>query len=53
MCTCKPKHTTNYYKIGRMLIAIINKGGKIRLCGDYIDTCGVTSLEFIESCTKK
>ena len=35
-----------------MLKAIINKGGKVKLCGVCIDARGVASLQFIEGCTR-
>ena len=41
-----------YYNIERMLKAIINKGGKVKLCGGCIDACGVAELQFIESCER-
>lgn len=37
-----------YYNLERMLKAIINKGGKVKLCGGCIDARGVASLQFIE-----
>ena len=39
-----------YYNIERMLKAIINKGGKVKLCGGCIDARGVAALQFVESC---
>ena len=41
-----------YYNIERMLKAIVNKGGKVKLCGGCIDARGVASLEFIEGCMR-
>lgn len=41
-----------YYSIERMLKAIINKGGEVKLCGGCIDARGVASLQFIEGCTR-
>ena len=41
-----------YYNIERMLKAIINKGGKVKLCGGCIDARGVAPLQFIEGCTR-
>jgi len=41
-----------YYNIERMLKGIINKGGKVKLCGGCIDARGVASLQFIEGCTR-
>jgi uncharacterized protein involved in oxidation of intracellular sulfur len=41
-----------YYNIERMLKSIINKGGKVRLCGGCIDARGVASLQFIDGCTR-
>jgi uncharacterized protein involved in oxidation of intracellular sulfur len=41
-----------YYNIERMLKAIINKGGEVKLCGGCIDARGVTSLQFTEGCTR-
>lgn len=40
-----------YYNIERMLKSIINKGGKVKLCGGCIDARGIASLPFIEGCT--
>ncbi|MBK6915290.1 MAG: DsrE family protein [Ignavibacteriales bacterium] len=41
-----------YYNIERMLKSIINKGGKVKLCGGCIDARGIASLQFIEGCTR-
>jgi len=41
-----------YYNIERMLKAIINKGGKVKLCGGCIDARGVATLQFIEGYTR-
>jgi uncharacterized protein involved in oxidation of intracellular sulfur len=41
-----------YYNIARMLKTIINKGGKVKLCGGYIDARGIASLQFIEGCKR-
>jgi len=41
-----------YYNIERMLKAIINKGGKVKLCGGCIDVRGAAALQFIEECTR-
>jgi len=41
-----------YYNIERMLKAIINKGGKVKLCGGCIDARGVSALQFIENCER-
>ena len=41
-----------YYNIERMLKSIINKGGKVKLCGGCIDARGLASLQFIDGCTK-
>jgi uncharacterized protein involved in oxidation of intracellular sulfur len=41
-----------YYNIERMLKAIINKGGKVKLCGGCIDARGFAALQFIEGCTR-
>ena len=41
-----------YYNIERMLKAIINKGGKVKLCGGCIDARGVAALQFIDSCER-
>jgi len=41
-----------YYNIERMLKSIINKGGKVKLCGGCIDARGLASLQFIDRCTK-
>ena len=41
-----------YYNIERMLKAIINKGGKVKLCGGCIDARGVAALQFIENCER-
>jgi uncharacterized protein involved in oxidation of intracellular sulfur len=41
-----------YYNIERMLKAIINKGGKVKLCGGCIDARGVAALQFIDGCTR-
>ena len=41
-----------YYNIERMLKGIINKGGKVKLCGGCIDARGVAALQFIDSCER-
>lgn len=41
-----------YYNIERMVKSIINKGGKVKLCGGCIDARGVATLQFIEGCTR-
>ncbi len=35
-----------------MLKNIINKGGKVKICGGCIDARGVASLPFIEGCVR-
>ena len=41
-----------YYNIERMLKAILNKGGKIKLCGGCIDARGVAEMKYIEGCER-
>lgn len=41
-----------YYNVERMLKAIINKGGQVKLCGGCINARGVATLQFIEGCTR-
>lgn len=41
-----------YYNIERMLKAIINNGGKVKLCGGCIDSRGLAELKYIEGCEK-
>ncbi len=41
-----------YYNIERMLKAINNKGGKIKLCGTCLDARGLTELKFIDGCER-
>ena len=41
-----------YYNIERMLKGIINKGGKVKLCGGCIDARGLAQLTYLEGCTK-
>lgn len=41
-----------YYNIERMLKSILNKGGKIKLCGTCLDARGLTELKFIDSCER-
>ena len=52
-CALASQNTPNgYYNIERMLKAIINNGGKVKLCGGCIDARGVAALQFIEGCTR-
>lgn len=41
-----------YYNIERMLKSIINKGGKIKLCGTCLDARGLSEMEKIEGCER-
>jgi uncharacterized protein involved in oxidation of intracellular sulfur len=41
-----------YYNIERMLKAIINKGGKVKLCGTCLDARGLSEIKFIEGCQR-
>jgi uncharacterized protein involved in oxidation of intracellular sulfur len=41
-----------YYNIERMLRAIINNGGKVKLCGGCIDARGLAELKYIAGCEK-
>jgi len=41
-----------YYNIERMLKAILNKGGKVKLCGGCIDARGVAEMKYIEGCER-
>jgi uncharacterized protein involved in oxidation of intracellular sulfur len=42
----------DYYNIERMLKAILNKGGKVKLCAGCIDARGLAELKYIEGCEK-
>lgn len=49
--TCAiPDQTTpeGYYNIERMVKAVINKGGKVKMCGACLNARGLKKLEFIE-----
>jgi len=49
--TCAiPDQTTpeGYYNIERMIKAIINKGGKVKMCGACLKARGLKKLELIE-----
>jgi uncharacterized protein involved in oxidation of intracellular sulfur len=37
-----------YYNIERMISAVINKGGKVKLCGTCMDARGLKDLALIE-----
>ena len=41
-----------YYNIERMLKAIINKGGKVKLCGGCLDARGLNELKHIDGCER-
>jgi len=41
-----------YYNIERMVKSIINKGGKVKLCGGCIDARGLAALQYIEKCER-
>lgn len=49
-----PNHNTpqGYYNIERMLKAIINKGGKVKLCGTCLDARGLSEMKVIEGCER-
>jgi uncharacterized protein involved in oxidation of intracellular sulfur len=38
----------DYYNIGRMMKAVINKGGKIKICGSCAEARGIKNLQLIE-----
>lgn len=42
----------DYYNIERMLKSILNKDGKVKLCGGCMDARGLASLQFIEGCER-
>ena len=41
-----------YYNIERMLKAVINNGGKVKLCGGCIDARGLAAINYIEGCER-
>lgn len=41
-----------YYNIERMIKIILNKGGKVKLCGTCLDARGLSELKFIEGCQR-
>jgi len=49
--TCAlPNQSTpqGYYDIERMMKAVINKGGKVKICGTCADARGLDSIQLIE-----
>ena len=48
-CAIPGQNTPNgYYNIERMLKAVTNKGGKIRICTSCVETRGIKDIRFVE-----
>jgi uncharacterized protein involved in oxidation of intracellular sulfur len=49
MCALPNQNTPNgYYNIERMLKSVLNKGGKVKICGTCADARGIKNLPLIE-----
>ena len=48
-CALHDQNTPNgYYNIERMIKSVLNKGGKVRICGSCADARGIKNLPLIE-----
>jgi len=48
-CALRDQNTPNgYYNIERMIKSVLNKGGKVRICGSCADARGIKNLPLIE-----
>ncbi len=48
-CALPNQNTSNgYYNIERMLKSVLNKGGKVKICGTCADARGIKNLPLIE-----